>query len=74
MRRVPFQYTSATSQLNLFDFLALDDWIVLPDLLGSVGPVVERAVVLVTVAVHCAEEAAASAAETFVWENSTKGY
>jgi hypothetical protein len=28
------------------------------------GPVVERAVMLVTVAVHCAEEAAASAAET----------
>lgn len=50
--------------LNLLDFLAHHHRIVAPNLLGTVFPVVERALVLVAVPVHGAEQAAASALES----------
>jgi hypothetical protein len=62
-RREPQQRLKMGGILDLLYFLGLNDRVVLPDLLRPVGSVVERAVVLVTVAVHCAEEAAASASK-----------
>lgn len=50
--------------LNLLDLLAHHHRIVAPNLLGTVFPVVEAALVLVAVPVHGAEQAAASALES----------
>lgn len=52
-----------SDSLDLLDFFALDDWIVFTDLLSAVSAVVERAVVLVAVAMHGAKQASTSASE-----------
>lgn len=49
---------------NLLNLLAHNNWIIAPNLLLPMRPVVERTLVLVAVSVHRAEQSSASALET----------
>lgn len=49
---------------NLLNLLPHHNWIIAPNLLLAMRPVVERALVLVTVSMHRAEQAPATTLET----------